>query len=131
MLAFSVSRDEAARRLRVLLPAETPAGSLTSLTREGQPVSWSVDTRKGVAYAIAAAETGSYEALYDVVEPPAPPCLVDAGPADFAEGSAGAGARVGEDAVVLDSEVAEDFASDGLPAGWSAVAWGGGGRFVS
>jgi hypothetical protein len=126
-LTFAVTRDPGARRLRVLLPDVTPAGALASLTRDGVAVPWTVETRKGVASAIAAAETGLYEAVYEPVVPPDPVCLDDAGPAELAAGGTDAGARVGEDAVVLASEIAEDFDADGLPAGWSAVAWGGGG----
>ena len=47
-----------------MLPVQGPAGTLTGITRSGAPVSYTVQTIKGVQYAFFAATTGSYQATY-------------------------------------------------------------------
>jgi hypothetical protein len=63
-LAFSLSRHSAARNLRALLPASSGSGALISISRGANPVSFTLETLRGIQYAVFAAETGSYEAEY-------------------------------------------------------------------
>ncbi len=114
-LQFTVSRHAAARNLRALLPASAAPGALASLTRNGQPVAFSLETVKGVGYAVFAAETGSYLASY--TPDATPPVLSNLGATPGLGGSAAvtwdtdepADARVdfGTDPEALSSQVSD------------------------
>jgi len=47
-----------------MLPLQTAAGSLTSLTRGGSNVTFTTATLKGVQYALFTGTAGSYSAHY-------------------------------------------------------------------
>ena len=63
-LTFGVTAAPAARNLYALLPADAAAGALSSLTRNGAPVSFTLATIKGVQYAQFQALGGNYVATY-------------------------------------------------------------------
>jgi fibronectin type 3 domain-containing protein len=61
---FVVSVGAGADGLQALLPVDGPSGTLTSLTLAGSPVSYTLQTIKGISYAIFDAAPGSYHATY-------------------------------------------------------------------
>jgi hypothetical protein len=63
-LSFSLVSNEKARGLEAMLPASSASGPLSGLTRDGQPVSWSRRTLKGVDYVVFKGVAGDYEATY-------------------------------------------------------------------
>ena len=63
-LSFNVNANSGANGLQALLPAQNGNLSLQSLTRGGTPVSFTVETIKGVSYARFAASSGAYVAQY-------------------------------------------------------------------
>jgi hypothetical protein len=63
-LSFTITAATGANGLQALLPATTPAGTLTSLTANGSPVTFSTQTLKGITYAVFPAASGSYVATY-------------------------------------------------------------------
>jgi hypothetical protein len=73
VLRFTVVQDGRALGLRGMVPVGAPAGTLTQITRNGAPVSYTTTTIKGVAYAMFAADSGAYTAAYSgaVAPPPA------------------------------------------------------------
>jgi FlgD Ig-like domain len=68
-LSFSIASASGARGLQAMLPMQGPTGALQGLTRNGQAVSYGVQTIKGIAYAMFDGTAGgAYVATY-----PAPP----------------------------------------------------------
>jgi hypothetical protein len=65
-LSFSIEVGAGARGLRAMLPINAPSGVLASITRNGTPVSYTVEVIKGVAYAFFPGDFGNYSALYQV-----------------------------------------------------------------
>ncbi|HEX6097049.1 MAG TPA: family 16 glycoside hydrolase [Thermoanaerobaculia bacterium] len=63
-LTFTVTSAPGARGLRALVPLASRGGTLSALTRDGNAVSWSSETVKGIAYATFPAAAGSYSATY-------------------------------------------------------------------
>ncbi len=63
-LTFTLTAASGSNGLRAMLPNTTPAGTLTSLTVGGNPVTFTTDTTKGIAYAVFTASSGSYVATY-------------------------------------------------------------------
>jgi len=63
-LAFTVTAAAGSNGLRGMIPASTSAGTLASLTAGGNPVTWTTETIKGIAYAVFPAASGSYTAIY-------------------------------------------------------------------
>ena len=63
-LSFDVNADSGANGLQAMLPAQNGSLSLQSLTRGGSPVTFTVETIKGVSYARFAASSGAYVAQY-------------------------------------------------------------------
>jgi hypothetical protein len=63
-LSFAITQGSGARNLRAMLPITGPSGTLSNITRSGNPVAFSTQTIKGVRYAMFAAVTGSYDAVY-------------------------------------------------------------------
>jgi hypothetical protein len=71
VLRFTVVQDGRALGLRGMVPVSAPAGTLTQITRNGAPVSYTTTTIKGVSYAMFAADSGAYTAAYGgAVAPP-------------------------------------------------------------
>ena len=67
VLSFSIDVGANANGLRAMLPTTTAAGSaLTGIQRNGAAIAHTVETIKGVEYAIFPAEAGSYAAAYGV-----------------------------------------------------------------
>jgi hypothetical protein len=63
-LTFTVTAGTGARNLQGMLPLDSTAGSLTSLTLNGGAVAFTTQTVKGLRYAIFSAAGGSYQATY-------------------------------------------------------------------
>jgi methionine-rich copper-binding protein CopC len=63
-LRFTVSVGTGANGLTAMVPTVAAAGSLTTLTRDGSPVSFTRQTVKGLEYAVFQAAPGSYTASY-------------------------------------------------------------------
>ena len=63
-LTFVTTVGAGANGLQTMLPVQGPAGSLTGITRGGSPVSFTVQTIKGVQYAFFPAATATYQATY-------------------------------------------------------------------
>jgi Domain of unknown function (DUF4082)/Bacterial Ig-like domain len=68
-LTFSVTVGAGAAGLTAMVPTASADGQLSSVTRGGNPVSYSTETIKGLAYAIFPAVAGTYSARYTA--PPA------------------------------------------------------------
>jgi hypothetical protein len=76
---FTVSADPRARNLVLLVPAAAAAGPLTALTSDGAAVPFTVETIKGVAYAMVNGVSGTYTAQYGTPAPAGPFTLWPAG----------------------------------------------------
>ena len=63
-LTFTLDAGAGANGLQGMLPLQTAAGSLTSLTRGGSNVTFTTATLKGVQYALFTGTAGSYSAHY-------------------------------------------------------------------
>jgi hypothetical protein len=53
-----------ANGLQTMLPVQGPSGTLTSITRGGSAVSYTLQTIKGIQYAVFPAATATYQATY-------------------------------------------------------------------
>ncbi len=65
-LTFTVTVGTGASGIEAMLPMASGAATVVSLTRGGVPVSFRVETVKGVAYAMFSAQPGAYQADYGV-----------------------------------------------------------------
>jgi hypothetical protein len=63
-LSFTITPGTGARNLVAMLPTTSPAGSLGSILLNGTPVTQTLQTVKGITYAVFNAAAGSYQALY-------------------------------------------------------------------
>jgi hypothetical protein len=63
-LTFVTTVGAGANGLQTMLPLQGPAGALTSITRAGNAVPYTVQTIKGVQYALFTAATAAYVATY-------------------------------------------------------------------
>jgi hypothetical protein len=63
-LAFTVSVGLGANGLQVMIPATSAGQALTTITRDGVPVPFSVQTITGVSWATFPAAPGAHEAVY-------------------------------------------------------------------
>jgi len=61
---FTTTVGAGANGLQVMLPIQGPSGTLTGITRGGSAVTYTVQTIKGVQYAMFAAATGTFQATY-------------------------------------------------------------------
>jgi hypothetical protein len=61
---FTVTTDARANGLQTMLPAVANNRLVTSITRNGQPAAFAVQTIKGIDYAVFDSPAGDYEALY-------------------------------------------------------------------
>ena len=80
-LSFTVSAASGARNIEGMLPASFGGQTLSALTRNSSPVSYSIQTIKGVAYAVFSAPSGSYQASYAIDTVPPVISSVSASPA--------------------------------------------------
>lgn len=89
-LSFNINQAAGAKNLSGMLPVNSGARSLRTITKDGSPVTFKTETIKGVDYALYPAESGAYKATYaDSTPPPAPtsytlfnPTDVPANPSD-------------------------------------------------
>ncbi|NUT55133.1 MAG: hypothetical protein HOQ03_04015, partial [Thermoleophilia bacterium] len=63
-LSFTTTVDAGARGMQLLLPMQGPSGRLSALSSGGQPVAYTVQTIKGIEYAVFGVSTGAYQATY-------------------------------------------------------------------
>jgi hypothetical protein len=63
-LTFVTTVGAGATGLQTMLPLQGPAGTLTAITRGGTPVTYTVQTIKGIQYALFDAATATYQATY-------------------------------------------------------------------
>jgi hypothetical protein len=63
-LTFSTTVAPGANGLQTMLPVQGPSGTLSAITLGGSPVAYSVQTIKGIQYAMFDAATGTYQATY-------------------------------------------------------------------
>ena len=63
-LSFSITVGAGARNLQAILPANAGGAGLSSLSRDGQPLSFTLQSIKGIQYAMFAATAASYTATY-------------------------------------------------------------------
>ncbi|MCA9907505.1 MAG: Ig-like domain-containing protein, partial [Anaerolineae bacterium] len=70
-LAFNVNANSNARGLQALVPAQAGGGAVISITRDGSPVTFTLETTKGMQYARFDATAGAYTVVYalDTVPP--------------------------------------------------------------
>jgi hypothetical protein len=66
ILSFQIQVGAGADGLRALVPSSTPLGALTGVQRDGAAVPHTLQTIKGVEYAVFAAQPGSYQVAYGV-----------------------------------------------------------------
>jgi hypothetical protein len=62
---FVTTVGAGANGLQTMLPVQGPAGSLTGITRAGSPITYTLQTIKGIQYAMFAATAGAYVATYN------------------------------------------------------------------
>ncbi|HEX8090495.1 MAG TPA: hypothetical protein VF762_16670 [Blastocatellia bacterium] len=63
-LSFTVTASAGANGLTAMVPLTSGSGSLTGITRGAIPVAYTVETIKGVQYALFPATPGAYQASY-------------------------------------------------------------------
>jgi hypothetical protein len=63
-LSFAIDVGAGANGLQALLPARSASGTLTIISRGGVPVSYTLQTIKGIEYAVFTATAGAYQATY-------------------------------------------------------------------
>jgi hypothetical protein len=63
-LTFSVTVAAGANGLQTMLPVQGPAGLLSAVTLDGSPVGYTMQTIKGIQYALFATANGNYQATY-------------------------------------------------------------------
>lgn len=82
---FTATVDAKLRQMgRVLLPLNSKNGIITTITRDGQSVSFATETMKGVTYAVFTASTGTYAVTYG--QDTTPPTITSITPAAGATG---------------------------------------------
>jgi hypothetical protein len=96
-LGFRIEVGIGARGLRAMVPAAVSGYDIASITADGAPVTYAVETIKGVAYATFEAATSAYVVSYSVPAPDttitsAPPASTSSQAATFAFASTPAGA---------------------------------------
>jgi hypothetical protein len=63
-LTFAINVGAGANGLRALLPTKSASRQLTTITVGGAPVSYTLETIKGIEYAVFTATAGAYQATY-------------------------------------------------------------------
>jgi hypothetical protein len=63
-LQFAITQAAGATGLTALLPSQAPAGTLSSVTRNGVAVSLTTQVIKGITYTFFPAQSGNYVAVY-------------------------------------------------------------------
>jgi phosphodiesterase/alkaline phosphatase D-like protein len=101
-LTFAIAPGSGANGLQALLPVSSGSGGLTALTRNGNSVSYSLQTIKGVAYAVFTAASGNYQATYS---------------------SSGISVSVSPSAVTLGQSQSQQFTATVTGTGNTSVQW--------
>src|SRR5262249_49639984 len=89
-LSFTITAGQGANGLEAMMPLTAPvgflAGSLTSLKRNGSPITYTTKTIKGIDYVFFPATNGDYQALYSVtsISDTTPPTVSNVTPASGA-----------------------------------------------
>ncbi|HEX5474874.1 MAG TPA: N,N-dimethylformamidase beta subunit family domain-containing protein [Vicinamibacterales bacterium] len=126
-LTFTIVPGTGSRGLEALLPTEGPNGELSSLTRSGTAVAHTVQTIKGLSYAVFPAQAGSYAAVYTPLDTTGPVVSVTApAPGARLRGSVTVtAAATDESGTVSSVQFLLDGAALGLPdaAAPYAVTW--------
>jgi chitodextrinase len=132
-LSFEVEAAAAARNIYALLPAAANGGALSSLSRNGSPVSFTLSTIKGIQYAQFPAQSGNYVATYagaapDTAAPTVPQNLSASGVTQTqislswsasTDNTAVAGYHVNRNGVRIATTTAASFSDTGLTASTS------------
>ena len=63
-LSFAITAGSGTSGLQAMLPANSAAGILSALTRNGDPVAFTTQALKGIDYAVFTATSGAYVATY-------------------------------------------------------------------
>jgi hypothetical protein len=63
-LTFTTTVGAGATGLQTMLPVQGPSGTLNSISRDGLPVAYTLQTIKGIQYAVFAAATATHTATY-------------------------------------------------------------------
>jgi hypothetical protein len=63
-LTFTTTVAAGANGLQTMLPVQGPSGNLSAITRAGSPVAYTVQTIKGIQYALFTAASATYVATY-------------------------------------------------------------------
>jgi hypothetical protein len=112
-LSFTIDHAAGADGLEAMIPLHAHGETLSAVTRDGSPASFTTQTIKGVEYAFVDAASGSYAATYA-------PTLASVH--DSPE-------------LMLDPEVGSEFDGSALPADWTSHTWeslgGGAGGFAN
>ena len=61
---FTITAGQGANGLQTLLPMQGPSGTLSAITRGGNPVAYTVQTIKGISYAVFDAANATFTATY-------------------------------------------------------------------
>ena len=69
-LGFGITPASGSNGLQAMLPSRTPSGALSSITLNGAPVTYRLETIKGIEYAFFTAAAGTYQASYSGSVPP-------------------------------------------------------------
>jgi hypothetical protein len=90
-LTFNITQATGARNLEAMLPTNGPSGTLSSITLRGNPVTFTTQTIKGMSYAMFAAATGTYQAVYGGGAPAVVLTLLSVNPTTVIGGSGSTG----------------------------------------
>ena len=63
-LTFTTTVAAGANGLQTMLPTQGPTGTLTTITRAGTTVPYTLQTIKGIQYALFTTATATYQATY-------------------------------------------------------------------
>jgi hypothetical protein len=63
-LTFTTTVGAGATGLQAMVPVQGPSGTLSAITRSGTPVPYTVQTIKGIDYALFDAATATFVATY-------------------------------------------------------------------
>ncbi|MFN8291837.1 MAG: DUF4082 domain-containing protein [Chitinophagaceae bacterium] len=70
-LGFSITNNAGLHQLKAMLPVQAATGTLSSVSRNGNPVAYTLSAIKGISYAFFDGLAGNYVATYTACTPPA------------------------------------------------------------